>query len=177
MILHDHRCPRLLPLLVSTSFAMTWAVSPCSAVPSPIRPDVPAAAFGTMYQSSPMPGRRGVNGSDRMILSQYPLPYFWSDLEWIIDGYRFEYRLYQTTDSVRKWHEFGPEMDKYYQINTHNKTYFTIANNTNKNYLVLQIVQTFINVKIIVLNKITPRWKPYVNYTYVKVLLRFICYD
>jgi hypothetical protein len=88
-------------------------------------------------------------------------------------GYGFECGLYRTTDSDWKWSGFGLKTDKDYRINTCNKKKFTIANNANKNYSYLQIVQNFTDVKIVVLNSITPRQKSYINYTEVKVLLRF----
>jgi hypothetical protein len=42
-----------------------------------------------------------------------------------------------------KVERFGPKMNKDYRINTCNKAYFTIANNTNKNYSYLQFVQIY----------------------------------
>jgi hypothetical protein len=69
----------------------------------------------------------------------------------------FNYGLYRTMDSDRKWSAFGSIKDKDYRINTRKKTYFHHCNQYKKKYSDLQIIQTFTNVKIIVLNSITPK--------------------
>jgi hypothetical protein len=65
---------------------------------------------------------RGVNRSDRIMLSLYFLSYFFIGFgaEQIIVGCRFECGLYRTTYSDRKWSGSEPEADKDYRIS---KTY------------------------------------------------------
>jgi hypothetical protein len=69
---------------------------------------------------------RGVNESDRIIFSPYPLSYLFVrfGVEWIMIGCGFNYGLYRTTDSDQKWSKFGLETNKDYRINTRNKIYF-----------------------------------------------------